>query len=376
MAAKTKIRYAVLIVLMALASIQAVAEEKKETQNKPAKKQELKFRVQTRTQKEFSNMARLAQEVRPTHIAVFYVSNLPRFEKPYRGRGSSRIQSVANASGDWSKNIIDKRINTGTSEWPNDLLASKAAKNLTENHKILISKGVAVTINNASPAEFKIYARNESDAEYTAKAIIEVLNGYAETARNELKRKANDWQKELVNLEKRTDELKKEQKEVTESLEETKRRAHYLSLDEAKERIKELNVYLDMERIQMAGAEAGIKAVKEYLEKAKKGGGTKELEKADALEAKMIDQMIELATVKAKYEAAEATREWAEGFISLTNRLEKLKKTIPEVPKQINTVKKYLGTAKALLLIPTADLFTPKIEPAIVTIFTQEKTSL
>jgi len=369
MTVKRKLHYAVLMILMAFITIQAVAEEKKETQNKPAKKQELKFRVQTRTEREFSTIAHPMRDVHPTHIAMFYASNLPRLEKSYRSRNQTRAQTVANASGDWATNIIYKNINTGTSEWTNDLLASKAAKKITEDHKILISKGMAVTINNASPAEFRVYAHNESDAKYTAEAIIEVLNDYAEAARNELKRKVNDWQKELADLEKRDDKLKKEQTQATGSLEKTKKQAHYLSVVEARERIKELNVYLDQERIEIAGIAAGIDAMREYFIKA----GS---EKKDALEAKMIDLRIELATVRAKYETAEATRAQAESFISLSSRLEKLKKDIPNISKKIKTVQNYLGTTKALQLIPAADLFTPKIEPAIVTIYTQEKTSL
>lgn len=358
MTAKTKIHYAVLVMLMALTSMQVVAKEKTEKQNKTPKKQELKFRTQAMDQRSFNRIADQKEGPDLTHIAEFYASNLPTINITRQG---------FHASGDWAKNVIYKDINS--SEWINDLLASKAAKKLTADHKILIAKGQAIGLNkmrNTDSPQFRVFAYNASDAKCTVEAIIEVLNEYAETARNELKEKVNTWPKKLADLEKTHEKLKKEREQATESLKNTKKQAHYLSLDEARERIKELNVYLDMERIQIAGTEAGINAMKEYIEKAKKYA---ESEKAAALEAKIIDQMIELATVKAKYETAEATRAQAEGLISLSNRMEKLKKDMPNISKRIKTAKRDLGTAKAMLLIPAADLFTPKIEPPIVTIY-------
>lgn len=361
MTAKTKLHYAVLIVLMALTSIQAVAKEKKEKQNTPAKKQELKFITQAMDQRSFNRIADQTSSSNLTHIAMFYASNLPQFNKPHSS-GRTRTTRVASASGDWTKKIITKNINIGDSDWPNALLASKAAKNLTADYKILIAKGLGIRISNANPTEFKIYASNALDAKYTAEAIIEVLNDYAETARNELKENANNWQKELADLEKTKEELEKEREQATESLSNTKKQTHYLSTDEANGRIKELNIYLDMERIEIAGIAAGIDAMGEYLAKA----GS---EKKDALEAKMIDLRIELATVRAKYETAEATRARAEGFISLTIRLANLKNEIKKFLRMIGSRKNTLGIAKTMLLIPAADLFTPKLEPAIVTIY-------
>jgi chromosome segregation ATPase len=139
---------------------------------------------------------------------------------------------------------------------------------------------------------------------------------------------------------------------------------HYLSVDEAKAIVLELNKTLNTLDVEIAGLQAKISTIEEY-----KSDKTVSLDIVEKLEEMLREQTIELAGALARKDMATEIRYQAEGYFSLTSMKDSLQKQLDTLKSDLSDHKAELRRNEHQLAHPTTDMLPPQVFQNKVTIY-------
>jgi len=248
----------------------------------------------------------------------------------------------------------------------NSILSTSAGKSLSQTQVHLLSTGSGCisrlgrfgdTVPNHY--HFRLYAVSEKDARKLTEAFIEVVTDQARIKAQPTEETILDLQDKISQTETRIPEANAEAQAASSELAELKKTVHYLSSQEAKKTISELNRILVTNDIDIAGIRAKITAIEEYKSK-------KEIYDEShlaALDQMLSEQNIELAATLAKKKAATTARQAAERYC----RLEETSKTPNHLAKQLSLYKMNLQNSRDEL--NRHDMLPPEVFQNEVTIY-------
>jgi hypothetical protein len=221
----------------------------------------------------------------------------------------------------------------------------------------------------------RLYAMSEKDARKTAEAFIEALADKAEKIRS-YKNRIRSLQGEIFRTKQKILEKESETEVALANLRESIKNVHYLSTDEAKHAISELNTMLNNLDIDLAGMRAKLQAIREHQER-QKAIKEKKLEEGInregillKLEDMLIDLLIELQVGKARKETATELRRQAEDFCKkMDAKKAEFQKDVNEYKKHVAMFEQEIHRFKEKLADPDMETLPLKVYQNKVTIY-------
>jgi hypothetical protein len=290
----------------------------------------------------------------PKYVAVFYVRDKRDDMSHYRA---------------WKQGFPDFSLST----WIDSVLSTSAGKSLSQHQIDLLQTGACIRIlgqfGNAvgNHQQIRVYAVSEKDARKTVEALIETLTKVSGTT-GYLKNKRLELQEKIPKDKKLILEKEIKLKSESEKLDMLKKSIYYLSIDEAKEVISQLNKTLDTLNVEIAGFKAKVSAIEKNIEQSK---SKKTLSSADTLaklEEMLTEQTIELVGALARKETATKIRDQATEYYNL-NRLEgNIRNELVTLRQVLGDCERELRGIENQLAHPTPDMLPPKLFQNKVTI--------
>lgn len=214
--------------------------------------------------------------------------------------------------------------------------------------------------------EFTLYAVSEDDAKKMAVAFMELLT-------NETKEMVQDWIDRNRKLAKQIADEKiglanneKELAAAQASLDNLRAAVHYLSPDEAREAASEFNRILSTFNVEYAGIKAKLNLIEDYISKYRETGHADMFGK---LEQMKVEQLIELASVNARKEMAQAMRKQANDFYTSHQHVGELKKKESELSKSLKSNERNFKDYESSLATYPPESRLPKVYENKVTIY-------
>jgi len=286
---------------------------------------------------------------RPRYVAVFYV----------RGRHADMSNRT------WRQGFPD----FSHSSWIKSILATSPAKALSQQQIELLHTGSCIRILGGfgdavgNHQEVRIYGVSKKDAEKTVEAFMETLTGVSGTI-GYLKRKVAELQEQIPKTKKQISEKETKLESTRARLDDLEKSVHYLSVDEAKAIVLELNKTLNTLDVEIAGLEAKISTIEKY-----KSDKTLSLDIVEKLEEMLREQAVELAGALARKDMATQIRDQAEGYFSLTSMKSSLQNELDTLKNDLSDYKAELQRSENQLAHPTSDMLPPEVFQNKVTIY-------
>ena len=259
------------------------------------------------------------------------------------------------------------------------IIESSAGQSMSQIQRDVISNqsirfmDSGMTISNYT--YFQLFGVSEDDVQKMVNAFIEVLaNNANQNVKNYLNR-AQERKKEIGLLEKESLSRETELKGVQKSLEDVKKKVHYLSVEETRKAIEDLNKKLDELNIEIAGMERKLFAIREEHENAKKDAQGIEQQKIykstiwPRLEQMRIDQIIELKVAEEKKRIAMKIRAQAEEFHNLNEQSLKISKFLGPLRQKLLNYQTSLHDTEERIKNPGPEMLPPKVFQNKVTIY-------
>ncbi|MFB0554183.1 MAG: hypothetical protein ACETWQ_12825 [Phycisphaerae bacterium] len=220
-----------------------------------------------------------------------------------------------------------------------------------------------------------LYAMSEKDARKMAEAFIEALADKSEKIRS-YKDRIRSLQGEIFQTKERILEKEAETEVALANLRENIKNVHYLSTDEAKQAISELNTMLNNLDIELAGMKAKLRAIQEHQER-QKAIKDKKLEEGInregillKLEDMLIDLLIELKVAEARKETATGLRMRAEDFCKqMDAKKAEFQKDVNEYKMRVTMFEREIHQFKEKLADPYMETLPPRVFQNKVTIY-------
>jgi len=246
---------------------------------------------------------------------------------------------------------------------------SQEQRDLISNQSIQVSD-YGTTI--GSYTYFRLYGVSEDDTKKMVEAFIEVLAEKASARMQSLLSQREELKEKIAGVEQKILGKETELKDMGNRLEEVRKKVHYLSTDEAKKTIEELNRMLYELNIEIAGLRAKVSANEKYLrEKDEVAGRSRSVSSTvlDKLEQIRSEHVIELAGALARKEAATKIRNEAEEFYNLHMQPIELQRYLSPLRKTLSSSQESLQNFEERLANPTPDMLPPKVYQNKVTIY-------
>jgi len=220
-----------------------------------------------------------------------------------------------------------------------------------------------------------LYAMSEKDARKTAEAFIEALGDKAEKIRS-YKDHISSLQREIFQTKEWIFNKEAEAEVELAKLRESIKNVHYLSTDEAKQAISELNTMLNNLDIELAGMKAKLQAIQEHQER-QKAIKDKKLEEGInregillKLEDMLIDLLIELKVAEARKKTAIQLRMQAEDFCKQMNtKKAEFQKDVNKYKMHVTMYEQEIHQFEEKLADPDMEMLPPKVYQNKVTIY-------
>ena len=207
---------------------------------------------------------------------------------------------------------------------------------------------------------------SELDARKTAEAFVEALADKAEKIRS-YKDHILMLQREIFQTKQEILEKEAENEVALANLRENIKNVHYLSTDEAKQAISELNTMLNNLDIELAGMKAKLQAIQEHRERQKIINREGILLK---LEDMWIDLLIELKVAEARKETATEIRMRAEDFCKkMGAKKAEFQKNVNEYKMRVTMNEQEIHQFKEKLADPDMETLPLKVYQNKVTIY-------
>ncbi|HUU15896.1 MAG TPA: hypothetical protein VMW72_02005 [Sedimentisphaerales bacterium] len=214
--------------------------------------------------------------------------------------------------------------------------------------------------------QIRLYAMSELDARKTAEAFVEALADKAEKIRS-YKDHILMLQREIFQTKQEILEKEAENEVALANLRENIKNVHYLSTDEAKQAISELNTMLNNLDIELAGMKAKLQAIQEHRERQKIINREGILLK---LEDMWIDLLIELKVAEARKETATEIRMRAEDFCKkMGAKKAEFQKNVNEYKMRVTMNEQEIHQFKEKLADPDMETLPLKVYQNKVTIY-------
>ena len=221
----------------------------------------------------------------------------------------------------------------------------------------------------------RLYAMSELDARKIAEAFIEAMADKAEKI-GSYKEHIRMMQEEIFRTKRKILDKEAETEVELANLRESIKNVHYLSTDEAKQAILELNTMLNNLDIELAGMKAKLQAIREHRER-QKAIKDKKLEEGInrdgillKLEDMWIDLLIELKVAEARKESATEIRMRAEVFCKQMNaKKAEFQKDVNEYKTRVAMYEQEIHQFKDKLADPDMETLPPKVYQNKVTIY-------
>ena len=212
----------------------------------------------------------------------------------------------------------------------------------------------------------RLYAMSELDARKTAEAFVEALADKAEKIRS-YKNRIRNLQREIFQTKERIFNKESEAEVALANLRESIKNVHYLSTDEAKQAISELNTMLNNLDIELAGMKAKLQAIQEQRQKLIRD---KKFKLEDMLEDMLIDLLIELKVAEARKETATEIRMRAEDFCKQMNtKKAESQKDVNKYKTRVTMYEQEIHQFKDKLADPDMEMLPLKVYQNKVTIY-------
>ncbi len=220
-----------------------------------------------------------------------------------------------------------------------------------------------------------LYAMSEKDARKTAEAFIEALADKSEKIRS-YKDHTRSLQREIFRTKRKILDKEAEVEVALNNLRESIKNVHYLSTDEAKRAISELNTMVNNLDIELAGMKAKLQAIREHQER-QKAIKDKKLEEGInregillKLEDMWIDLLIELQVAEARKETATDLRMRAEDFCKkIDAKKAEFQKDVNKLKMNITFFEQEIHEFEEKLADPDMATLAPKVFQNKVTIY-------
>jgi len=211
-----------------------------------------------------------------------------------------------------------------------------------------------------------LYAMSEKDARKMAEAFIEALADKSEKIRS-YKNRIRNLQVEIFQTKQEILEKEAETEVELSNLREDIKNVHYLSTDEAKQAISELNTMLNNLDIELAGMKAKLQAIQEQRQKLIRD---KKFKLEDKLEDMLIDLLIELKVAEARKETATELRRQAEDFCKkMDAKKAEFQKYVNEYKMRVTMFEREIHQFKEKLADPDMEMLPPKVYQNKITIY-------
>jgi len=225
----------------------------------------------------------------------------------------------------------------------------------------------------------RLYAISEQDARKTAVAFVEALADKAEKIRN-YKDHIRSLQGEIFQTKEWIFNKEAEAEVELANLRESIKNVHYLSTDEAKQAISELNTMLNNLDIELAGMKAKLQAIQEHQVRQKAirskiplVEGTERINRDGILlklEDMLIDLLIELKVAEARKETATEIRMRAEDFCKqMDAKKAEFQKDVNKYKTHVTMYEQEIHQFKEKLADPDMETLPPKVFQNKVTIY-------
>jgi predicted nucleic acid-binding Zn-ribbon protein len=340
-------------------------------------KTELKFEISNEEMPWLHGTREIAKHpIKPRYMAELFIWNLP--EARFMTRSGSRPRRPTPPRvpqlrpRQWSNTRPD--IDFASPQMIKTVLDTSAGQSMSELQREFVTLGYALLkIGDFSDKlpnyhQLGVYAVSQDDAEKMVKAFIEVLT-------NEAKKELVFWQSERQRLgegipdtNKKISEIEEQEAAAQNKLDELKRDVHYLSTDEAKETVLDLNKKLNSLEVEIAGLQAKVSTIEEHIEKYRGRNATREPAFAK-LEEMLNIQTVDLAGALASKEASTKIRNQAQEFCDLHLQLTRLPKTKSYLSGQLRASEHGLSQVEKKLADPSPDILPPKVFQNEVTIY-------
>jgi hypothetical protein len=211
-----------------------------------------------------------------------------------------------------------------------------------------------------------LYAMSELDARKMAVAFIEAIADKADKIEN-YKNRIRSLQEEILRTKRNILDKEDETEVALANLRESIKNVHYLSTDEAKQAISELNTMLNNLDIELAGMEAKLEAIQEQRQKLIRD---KKFKLEDKLEDMLIDLLIELKVAEARKETAIELRMQAEGFCKqMDAKKAEFQEDVNRYKMRVTMFEQETHQFKEKLADPDMETLPPKVYQNKVTIY-------
>ena len=224
----------------------------------------------------------------------------------------------------------------------------------------------------------RLYAMSEKDARKIAEAFIEAMADKAEKI-GIYKERIRMLQEEIFRTNKKILDKEAETEVALANFRENITNVHYLSTDEAKQAISELNTMLNNLDIELAGMKAKLQAIQEHQFR-QKAIRNKNLEERTErinrdgillkLEDMLIDLLIELKVADARKETATEIRMRAEDFCKqMDAKKAEFQKDVNEYKMRVTMFEQEIHQFNEKLADPDMETLPPKVFQNKVTIY-------
>jgi len=277
--------------------------------------------------------------IKPTHVALLYI------RRPSEGL-PKRYQGIL------------------------EILNTSAGKSLSEQQRQFLTASDAVVwwgiedIQNHDMVP--LYAVSEEDARKTVRAYLEVAISKVNSKLKDLLDEQQELEEKIAGAEKAVRDKETKLKTIQAKLDEVKKTVHYLSPDEAKETVLELNKSLNSLDVEIAGLQARILANGKY--RFEKGNRLSD-EALAKLEQMKGEDIISLAGALARKKAATAIHHHARELYELNKLQTRLRHETDELKAELSRDEKELRQTENQLEHPTPDKLVPKVFQNKVTIY-------
>jgi hypothetical protein len=294
----------------------------------------------------------------PTHVAVFHVK--------WHHVQPDHLESPA---------ILDTAAGQSLSKLQQDLVKSGTAVRMPDVQMEFYSDTFGGRRDYSQ--QYDLFAVSEEDAREMVRAFTEVLFKHSNVKLQPvlknyidgLTSKQQEYEEKIAEAEKEIPKKEAEVKKMRDELTEMKKTAHYLSVDEASQTIRNLNPMLDTLDIEIAGIRAKLEVIDMYIEEGKRNRAYTVGRTLEKLNQMATEQMIELRGAEARKQTASHIRERAEKFVALTQDLQRADMMKGSLATHLNDHKKKLLKLREKLANPTPEMLPPKVFQDKVTIY-------
>ncbi len=214
--------------------------------------------------------------------------------------------------------------------------------------------------------EFTLYAVSEDDAKKMTVAFLELITNRAkENVQSVIDRKQK-LAKQIADKKIKLAENGKELVAAQARLDVLRAAVHYLSLNEAMEAASEFNRILSTFSVEYAGIKAKLNLIEDYISKYREIGRDDMFGK---LEQMKIEQLIELASVNARKEMAQAMRKQAHDFCTSHRHVDILKYKESELTMRLKSNEDHFKGYESDLAANPLESLLPKVYENKVTIY-------